>query len=388
MQLIEVTNTNQAKEFLLVNRLINKDDPNYIQPLNKDVEEVFDPTHNKQYQKGGETIRWLLKNDAGQLIGRIAAFYNDGYIKTERSKVGGCGFFDCINDQTAANTLFDAAKNWLVGKGMIGMDGPINFGERDRWWGCLVDGFFEPLYCMNYNQPYYGKLFENYGFGLYYNMFCFTLKADKKLDEKFYGRHAKFASKKEYRVERINKSNLQKSASDFCTVYNAAWAGHGGGKEMTDEQAQKLFQSMKFIIDDKIAFITYYNEDPIAIWMNIPDLNQVFKFFKGKFGLWEKIQFYWRFKIRKESKKFVGLVFGVIPKYQALGIDSYMVVEGAKTIQGQTHYKDLELQWQADWNPKMLNVSKHLGCELSRTLICFRYNFDRTIPFERHEMLT
>ncbi len=387
MQLIEVTTPALAKDFLKVNVLINQNDPHYIQPLDKDVREVFDPLHNKLYDKGGETIRWLLKNDAGEWIGRIAAFYNDGYIKAEQAKVGGCGFFDCINDQKAANLLFDAAKSWLQAKGMNAMDGPINFGERNNWWGCLVEGFFEPLYCMNYNQPYYGQLFENYGFGVYYNMFCYTLKADKTLDEKFYARHAKFAEKKDYCVKQIDKSNLKKLASDFCTVYNAAWAGHGGGKEMTEEQAQKLIQSMKMIIDDKIAFVTYYKDEPIAIWMNIPELNQVFKHFKGKLGWWQKIQFYWRLKIKKESKKFVGIIFGVVPKYQALGIDSFMVVEGAKIIQGQTHYKDLELQWQADWNPKMLNISKHLGCELSRRLICFRYNFDRSIPFKRHEML-
>jgi hypothetical protein len=60
--------------------------------------------------------------------------------------------------------LFDIAKNWLTEKGMEAMDGPINFGERDTWWGLLVEGFEPPLYRMNYNQPYYKNLFETYGF--------------------------------------------------------------------------------------------------------------------------------------------------------------------------------------------------------------------------------
>jgi hypothetical protein len=45
--------------------------------------------------------------------------------------------FDCINDQVA-DMLFDVAKHWLMQKGMEAMDGPINFGERDRWWGLTV----------------------------------------------------------------------------------------------------------------------------------------------------------------------------------------------------------------------------------------------------------
>jgi hypothetical protein len=44
------------------------------------------------------------------------------------------------------------------------MDGPINFGERDKFWGLLTEGFIEPLFGMNYNFPYYKDLFENYGF--------------------------------------------------------------------------------------------------------------------------------------------------------------------------------------------------------------------------------
>ena len=77
-----------------------------------------------------------MKNEEGKLIGRIAAFVNKKYKnKGDDVPVGGIGFFDCINDQEAADMLFDVAKHWLIQKGMEAMDGPINFGERDRWWG-------------------------------------------------------------------------------------------------------------------------------------------------------------------------------------------------------------------------------------------------------------
>ena len=101
-------------------------------------------------------IRWILKDDEGKLIGRIAAFTNKKYKnKGDDVPVGGIGFFECINNQEAADLLFDNAKHWLIQKGMEAMDGPINFGERDRWWGLITDGFTPPLYCMNYNPPYY-----------------------------------------------------------------------------------------------------------------------------------------------------------------------------------------------------------------------------------------
>ena len=149
MQTIEVNNKQSAKEFLAVAVLLYKDDKNWIRPLDKDIEQVFDEKKNKAFRHG-EAIRWVLKNNDGKLIGRIAAFVNKRYkSKGDDVTVGGVGFFECINDQSAANYLFDTAKQWLQSKGMEAMDGPINFGERDRWWGLQVEGFQQPLYCMN-----------------------------------------------------------------------------------------------------------------------------------------------------------------------------------------------------------------------------------------------
>ena len=158
MQLAEVKDRESERDFLKVNIIINSNDPNYIQPLDKDILDVFDVKKNKTFRHG-EAIRWLLKDDDGKLIGRIAAFVNKKYKnKGDDGPVGGIGFFDCINDQAAADMLFDVAKHWLIQKGMQSMDGPINFGERDRWWGLLVKGFEPPVYCLNYNQPYYQAL--------------------------------------------------------------------------------------------------------------------------------------------------------------------------------------------------------------------------------------
>ena len=141
MQLIEVSNASTAKQFIKVNVLMNAGNPNYIRPLDSEVDDVFNPEKNK-HAKYGETKRWILKDDDGKLMGRIAAFTHSKYInKGTEFTTGGIGFFDCINNQSVANQLFDAAKQWLQSKCMDAMDGPINFGDRDKWWGLLVEGF-------------------------------------------------------------------------------------------------------------------------------------------------------------------------------------------------------------------------------------------------------
>jgi len=386
MQLTEVVDNKTAKEFIEVNVLINKNDPNYIRPLDKDINEVFDRKKNKAFRHG-EAIRWILKDENGKPVGRIAAFTNKKYKnKGDNVPVGGIGFFDCINDQNAADMLFDVAKHWLMQKGMEAMDGPINFGERDRWWGLLVEGFEPPVYCLNYNPPYYQELFENYGFRNFFNQHCYALKVMERVQEKFYTRHALIADDPDFSSRHIEKSQLEKFAKDFTIVYNKAWAKHGGIKELNQQVVIKLFRTMKPIMDEKVCWFVYYKNEPIGIWVNLPDVNQWFKYLDGKFDLFHKLKFLW-VKKTKKCRKFTGLVFGVVPEFHGKGVDAYMIMEGASVIQGQHLYDDFEMQWIGEFNPKMINVAESLGTYRSRLLTTYRYLFDRAKEFKRHPIL-
>jgi hypothetical protein len=70
MHLIEVTSADTAKDFLEVQAIINAGNPNYIRPLNNEVNDVFDTAKNKNF-KYGEAKRWILESDNGELVGRI-----------------------------------------------------------------------------------------------------------------------------------------------------------------------------------------------------------------------------------------------------------------------------------------------------------------------------
>ncbi|HTI12916.1 MAG TPA: hypothetical protein VL832_30335 [Puia sp.] len=388
MQLIEITTPSQAKEFIQANVRLNQQDPAYIRPIDAEINEVFDPAKNKAFRHG-ECIRWVLKDDEGQLIGRVAAFVNKKYrTKGDEVPVGGIGFFDCINNQDAADMLLDVARHWLSQRGMEAMDGPINFGERDKWWGLLTEGFHEPLYGMNYNQPYYKDLLETYGFQPFFYQLCFGLDPKKPLNAKILQRHDAVAADPAFSARMIEKGRLEKYAEDFITIYNAAYAGHGGMKEMKKDQAWQLFKKMKPLMDEKIVWFTYHHEKPIAFFINIPDLNQYFKHFSGKFGLLQKLHFLW-LRARGACHHFTGLVFAVVPEFQAKGVDAFMITESARVIQPQTTYTHYEMQWIGDFNPKMINIAKSLGDTfVSRKLTTYRYLFDRGRAFKRHPMVS
>ena len=388
MQILPVIDSEGSKLFLKVPLILYANDANWIRPLDKDIKDVFDEKKNKAF-RFGKTYRWILKNEEGELIGRIAAFINKKYKnKDDEFPVGGMGFFECINNQDAADLLFDNAKHWLINEGMEAMDGPINFGERDRWWGLLTEGYNEPLYCMNYNFPYYKNLFETYGFQTFYKQICIGMHPKNPLQQKIWERHDLLAADPNFSARYMKKNELEKGAMDFTEVYNKAWAGHGGLKQMTKEQVMLMFKKMKPVMDERIIWFAYYKEMPIAIFINLPDLNQWFKHLNGKFSLLHKLYFLWLKKF-KLNKKFVGVVFGIIPEFQGQGVDSFIVAESAKLLQtDKVPYTEYEIQWIGDFNPKMINIAQNLGDVFnSRELTTYRYQFDRTRPFKRHPIL-
>ncbi|HRH66365.1 MAG TPA: hypothetical protein PLU53_08710 [Bacteroidia bacterium] len=385
MKITEVISEKDIVDFLKIPLKIYSDDPQWIMPLEKDIQAVFDPKQNKFFRHGACT-RFVLRNGNGECIGRIAAFINNKIAQREHPYTGGVGFFECINDPSAAHLLFDTAKNWLQERGMEAMDGPINFGERESWWGLIVEGFNPPPYKMNYNKPYYKALFESYGFKTYFEQWCFSLKVDTRLQPKFYERHQAIKSNPDYEARHLRKKDLEKYAEDFRIIYNKAWGKHGAGKDLEQKQVQNFFKSMKPVIDEKVIWYVYYKNEPVAMWVNLPDINQIFAKFRGRFGWMEKLRFIWMLK-RRKTRKFIGLVFGIVPEHQGKGVDSFIIVEGAALIQRQKLYEDFEMQWIGDFNPKMIAIAENLGTHRSRVLITYRYLFDRTAEFKRHPIL-
>ncbi len=385
MQLKEVISQAEQRLFLEMPLGIYSGIPDWIRPLDKDIQSVFDPAANKSFRHG-KAIRWILFDQQGRCIGRIAAFVNKRYRnKGDQGSVGGFGFFECTNDPKAAACLLDAAKSWLQQEGMESMDGPINFGERDKWWGLVTKGFQSPLYCMNYNLPYYQELLEGYGLRAFYHQLCFGMHPHEDLQPKFYERQKALSGDPAYRARYIDTSRLDDFVADFHTVYNKAWAKHAGNKELSLEQCKKLFRSMKPVMDEKIVWFAYYKEEPIAIFINLPDLNQWFRYLNGKFGWFQKLRFLFLKQFVKNTR-FVGIVFGVVPEFQGKGVDSFLIAEASAVVK-TLPYTEYEMQWIGDFNPRMVAVAESLTPHRSRILTTYRMHFDSSRPFERHPML-
>jgi hypothetical protein len=384
MKLLEVTSEAHQKEFIQMAVRLYKDEPNWIRPLDKDIEGLFHPESNKLFRQGAKAKRWLLQDAEGKTIGRVAAFINPKM--REKQPTGGLGFFESIHDQKAAFLLFDTAKAWLEGEGMEAMDGPINFGERDKWWGVLVDGFTPPNYNMAWNFAYYKDFYEAYGFQLYFKQYTYMRPVKGNgFDQKMIDRANKITNDPDFEFRHIKKSEILKEAPQyFMEVYNKAWARHMG-KSLTLKETTFMFAKMKPIIDVRLIYFGFNKGEPVAFFINIPEINQLFQYVNGKMDLIGKLKFIWN-KTFNPPDKMLGLVFGVVPEFQGMGVESAMVMEYNRTLATKSSftYKTIEMNWIGDFNPKMMRVCEQLHASIYKTHHTYRYLFDREKPFERH----
>jgi hypothetical protein len=388
MKLIEVTSPRHVRSFLDFPVKLYKKNHHWIRPLDTDVEAVFNKKKNKAFQHG-TCIRWILENEAGKIIGRIAAFvYDKTTHKGNDQPTGGIGFFDCINDLQAAFLLFDRCKEWLQNKGMEAMDGPINFGTRDKWWGLLIEGYnLDPNYQCNYNFPYYKDFFEAYGFQAYFYQFTYGRKVMGPLDIKVEEKAALVAKDSNYTFRHVENIDFVKLADDIRHVYNKAWANRGEIAELSQAQARTIVKQMKPIMDKKLLWFGYYKQDPIAFFISLPEVNQVFKHVNGNLNWLGKLKFIYH-TWRKTNKKAFGVLFGVVPEHQGKGVDGGIIMAMRKVVQEEyLRYEDYEMNWIGDFNTKMIRVAEQVTPEIVKRHITYRKLFDETKPFKRYPIM-
>jgi hypothetical protein len=373
MRLVEVSNKKLAKKFIEVAHLVYENDEHWVCPLDSMINGVFNPKKNVFYTHG-EAVRWILIDDQGVAIGRVAAFINQKKAFNFDQPTGGMGFFECIDHQEAANALFDKCVEWLKERGMEAMDGPINFGENDNFWGLLVDGFTHPSFGMNYHRPYYKQFFEDYGFQPYFNQVTNHLNLTVPFPERFWKIANWVRQKPIYKFEHLKIKNVDKYITDLKEVYDNAWQFHENFTPISKEDLLESFKEAKAIIDEEFIWFVYSENKPIAFLVMYPDANQLIKPFKGKMHLMNKLRFLYNSKRNKMTRTRIT-VMGVVPEFQGKGIESGIFWHMKQNLIKKPHYTEVEMSWVGDFNPKMEAIHKAVGGVFGKKHITYRKIF-------------
>jgi GNAT superfamily N-acetyltransferase len=374
MKILQVLDDGLARDFRDLPKSLYASDPNWVCPLDSDIESVFDPRRNN-FHSFGTCTRWVVYDKSSRPIGRIAAFVNERKAFKTDPPTGGCGFFECVDDQQVADLLFDQARLWLSTRGIGAMDGPINFGENVMWWGLLIEGFTRPYYGMNYNPPYYQALFENYGFRILYEQISNRIAIDKPFPDRF-ARIAEWAARRQgVRIEHLRMRDFGKYAQDFMDIYNNAWRHFENFTPVTLETVRENFEKMRPVMDERMVLYAYVNDDPASFLLVLPDTNELIDGLDGRLGLWGKLRFAWNRQTRKH-RRMRAVIMGTKEEYRNQGLESALFIRLKEYVLPLGHYEELELSWVGDFNTRMMSIHKATGAEMSKRHATLRFVFD------------
>lgn len=370
LRTMQVEDRRSEETFLNVPETILGQDKHWIPHLRSEVKSIFDPARNPYFQHG-TARRWILVTESGEVIGRIAAFINFKKMYEGDRKIGCIGFFECVNNREAAFILFDTAIQWLVERYQVSViDGPVNFGENDKYWGLLVKGFTPPSYGMNYNPPYYQDLFESYGFRIQYRQLTTRVDLGKPFPERVYRIAERVITSNKYTFKPFRYADQEKFIKDFVDIYNQAWASFKNFQPMEADVVRKSLSELKPIINDSLIWFAYAGNNAVGFLMAVPDLNEIVKYTDGRLNMWGTIKLLF-YKHWKGFSCLRVIVMGIVPEFQQRGLESALIVQAYEKGKAN-RYKHVELAWVGDFNDKMIAVHKAMGAVEDKQHATFR----------------
>lgn len=297
-----------------------QDEPNWM-PMLRDFERELLNFKSHPFYLNAEIQTFLARQD-GRIVGRIAAIIDRLHNERFKENRGMFGFFECIDDQAVADSLFFAAESWMLEKGMDCARGPNSPSLNHQFTGCLLDAFDKPpTFMMPYNKPYYGKLIEQAGYEKSQDLYAFWGHMDmlKTLDQKLVFIIDEVKKRFDNMTIRRGKSGrrLKEDVEAFVRLYNAGLASQWGFVPMSDAEVKHVADSLSLLIVPEMTTVIEIDNVPVAVTFGMLDYNPLIKKIKGRLFPFGAL----RLLFGRKSIKRVRLIGTyVTPEYQKWGL--------------------------------------------------------------------
>jgi len=363
IKIIEVESGRQLNDFIMFPFELYKDEPNWVPPLISERKEFFDKKKNPFY-KAAKTKLFLAEKN-GALVGRIATCVNYQHNEYHMDKVGFFGFFDIIDDYNVASKLLKVAMITLKKEGMDKMRGPTNFSTNHEI-GFLIEGFDKPPTVMNpYNKPYLPQLAEQFGLKKVMDLNAYLITTETPISERQLRVVEKIKIRSKIRIRCLDFSKFDDEIILINRIYNQAWERNWGFVPMPKDEFFYMGKHLKQIVDPRMAFVAYVNDEPAAFCLAVPDINQALIRLNGRLFPTGILKLLWHTKIRNKIDGVRMLTMGVIKKFQKRGIDNIFFVE--TYLKGvEFGYNWAELSWILETNELMCRAAENMGAKLHK----------------------
>lgn len=357
IEIKEVKNFADLLKFILCEFKIKSTDKNFIKPLI--LERIIYIKKNPFFEHG--KAKFFIAQKGGTVVGRISAHID--HLKTQKEKTGFFGFFDFIDSKDVAKKLLEAAENFVKSEGLEKIQGPFSFNINGEC-GVLIKGFeYPPYIMMNHNPPYYDEIIRSCGFEKAKDLFAWKISKEK-LEERISSllRSIWRNSQHRFEVVEITKKNLERDTMEAIEIFNDAWSENWGFIPITEREGKNLADSLKIVLDQKIAFFAKADGKNQAVCIAIPNLNEALQGLSGGLNPLDYIKLFARIKKIKSIRLIIlGVRKSARSKYPYLPL--FLVGEVIKRAKDRG-YTEAELSWTLEDNERINKIIKLTGAEI------------------------
>jgi GNAT superfamily N-acetyltransferase len=369
---IKVTQVDSPKErdaFIKFPWKIYPNDPAWVPPLLIERKEFLSRKH-PFYLHGASAL--FLARVGTEIVGRIMASDDPNYNTLHGTNVGCFGLFESIDDSQVAAALFEAAANWLRGKGRDEIMGPIDY-STNYVCGLLIEGFqYPPTLLTSHNPPYYRKLIEAWRFEKAMDLYAWWFSDPADARDRLRRLMSRMKNRQPATIRPADLKNLEEEGRRIREIYNQAWQKNWGFVPFTEAEIEGMTRELKPIVESDLTLFAEIDGRPVGFILAVRDINVVLQKVNGRltwFGLPIGLAKLLYYKSRIKKGRLIAL--GVVEKYRRHGIAEALVlriIEEGMIKRGITGELSLTLE-----NNFMINrFLEAIGAEKYKTYRIYR----------------
>lgn len=356
---VDIKNKQQVDRFVKLQFRLYEGCKEWVPPFIGDIKVAMNPDKHPYYEHAYADFYIAVRD--GRDVGRIAALVNTSFNEYHRENVAQFYFFECEDDQEAANALFERVIDWSKQHKMDRIMGPKGLGPLDGY-GVLIEGYeHRPIMTMqNYNHSYYPRLVEGAGFEKEVDFWSCHVESDSfSIPDK-----AKIIAKKvlergSFEVKTFRSGNeIRKWANRIGKLYNNSMVANWEYYPLTEGEIKLVVDNIILGTDPKLIKLILKHDDLVGYLFGFPDLSDAMQRGKGKVNPLIIADLL----LEKNRTKWVAVNGqGILPDYQGRGGNALMYYEMENTVRSGGRFKHADMTQVADTAVQMRKDLVALG---------------------------
>jgi GNAT superfamily N-acetyltransferase len=366
VQVSPVLTRADRRAFLRVPWITQAGDPAWIPPLLVERAAFIDRRH--PFLAHGQAALLLARRD-GAPVGRILVSADARYDARHGERAAFFGLFESIDDPAVAGALLDAAAAWARAHGRERLVGPIDYAIHYQS-GLLINGFeHPPRLMMNHNPRWYPALLEGWGLSRRLDLHAWRFRVDgpPAVPERWRAISDRAARRLGVTLRPVRLSDYAAEVARLRTIYNEAWDGTFGFVPMSDAEFDHLARDLRQLLVPGLLLIAEARGEPVGFALTLPDLNEGLRPLDGRlttFGLPIGLaRLLWRMRRVRSARL---LTLGVRKPWRERGL-AEMLVLGSYDAARALGFREAELGWTAEDNPRIEQTIHRVGAEIYKT---------------------